>query len=58
MYQNNAKLRRYIDVIKILKEKKVYEVDGIFMKNAVNQYIETGDEDNIIKSRNEKKMNI
>ena len=58
VYQNNAKLRRYIDVIKILKEKKVYEVDGIFMKNAVNKYIETGDEDNIIKSRNEKKMNI
>jgi hypothetical protein len=37
------KYARYIDIIKILKEKNDYEVGGEFMKNAINDYIEDGE---------------
>jgi DNA-binding NtrC family response regulator len=49
------KYARYIDVIKILKEKKDYKVDGEFMKDAINDYIQDGTKGalDFIKSRNE-----
>ena len=46
---------RYIDVIKALKEKKDYKVDGEYMTDAVNDYIQDGTKGalDFIKSRKE-----